>query len=147
MLWCKICPRPCYHQTFENLIWWFQGNVYSNYFAWCRVVQEFCARFVFRHGPLSRYAKLWVGHEPGLLRTFFFRHRPWRKPLVSASSMHHVPWCMSESLTRDGGEDALGIPGAWATQNFCVSGKRPMLCCYFLPPDFPEFTSTTLRLS
>ena len=30
----------------------------------------------------------------------------------------HVPWCMSGSLTRGGGENVPGIPGAWATRNF-----------------------------
>ena len=43
-----------------------------------------------------------------------------RKPLVSDPGMHHgtcvthVPWCMSGSLTRDGGENVPGIPGACA---------------------------------
>ena len=43
-----------------------------------------------------------------------------RKPLVSDPGMHHgtcvthVPWCMSGSLTRGGGENVPGIPGAWA---------------------------------
>ena len=43
-----------------------------------------------------------------------------RKPLVSDPGMHHgtcvthVPWCMSGSLTRGGGENVPGIPGARA---------------------------------
>ena len=43
-----------------------------------------------------------------------------RKPLVSDPGMHHgtcmmhVPWCMSGSLTRGGGENVPGIPGACA---------------------------------
>ena len=47
-----------------------------------------------------------------------------RKPLVSDPGMHHatcvthVPWCMSGSLTRGGGENVPGIPGACATRNF-----------------------------
>ena len=31
--------------------------------------------------------------------------------------MTHVPWCMSESLTRGGGENIPGIPGACASRN------------------------------
>ena len=30
----------------------------------------------------------------------------------------HVPWCMSGSLTRGGGENVPGISGAYATRNF-----------------------------
>ena len=50
----------------------------------------------------------------------FPRRRLQRKPLVSDSGMHHgtcvthVPWCMSGSLTRGGGENVSGIPGACA---------------------------------
>ena len=50
----------------------------------------------------------------------FPRHRLQRKPLVSDPGMHHgtcvthVPWCMSGSLTRGGGENVPGIPGACA---------------------------------
>ena len=54
-----------------------------------------------------------------------------RKPLVSDPGMHHgtcvthVPWCMSGLLTRDGGENVPGIPGACAT---LVSCNEPMDC-------------------
>ena len=54
----------------------------------------------------------------------FPRHRLQRKLLVSDLGMHHgtyathVPWCMSGSLTRGGGEYTAGIPGACATRNF-----------------------------
>ena len=50
----------------------------------------------------------------------FSRRRLQRKPLVSDPGMHHgtcvthVPWCMSGSLTRGGGENVPGIPGACA---------------------------------
>ena len=43
-----------------------------------------------------------------------------RKPLASDPDIHHgtcvthVPWCMSGSLTRGGGENVPGIPGACA---------------------------------
>ena len=50
----------------------------------------------------------------------FPRRRLQRKSLVSDPGMHHgtcvthVPWCMPGSLTRGGGEDFPGIPGACA---------------------------------
>ena len=34
------------------------------------------------------------------------------------SELTHVPWCMSGSLTRAGGENVPGIPDACATRNF-----------------------------
>ena len=55
-------------------------------------------------------------------------HRLQRKPLISDPGMHHgtcmthVPWCMSGSLTRGGGQDVPGIPGACAIHNFAVRG-------------------------
>ena len=59
------------------------------------------------------------------------RHRLQRKPLVSDPDMHHgtcgthVPWCMSGSLTRGGGENVPGIPGAYATRNFKYLASGP----------------------
>ena len=58
-------------------------------------------------------------------------HRLRRKPLVSDSGMHrgtcvtHVPWCMSGSLTRGGGENVPGIPGACATHHFTYLVRGP----------------------
>ena len=49
------------------------------------------------------------------------RRRFQRKPIVCDPGMHHgtcvthVPWCMSGSITRDGGENVPGIPGACAS--------------------------------
>ena len=63
----------------------------------------------------------------------FPRRRFQRKPLVSDPGMHHdtcvthVPWCMSGSLTRGGGENVPGIPGACATRNFMYLVRGP---CY-----------------
>ena len=71
----------------------------------------------------------------------FPRHRLQRKPLVSDPGMHHgtcvthVPWCMSGSLTRGGGENVPGIPGACATSNFAYLVRGP----------WPFFPATTLR--
>ena len=63
-------------------------------------------------------------------------HRLQRKPLVSDPSMHHgtcvthVPWCMSGSLTRGGGENVPGIPGACATHSFTYLARGP---CHAMP--------------
>ena len=70
-------------------------------------------------------------------RERFPRHRLQRKPLVSDPGMHHgtcvthVTWCMSGSLTRVGGENIPGIPGACATRNFTylVRGPLPDVVC------------------
>ena len=64
------------------------------------------------NGPLTRYLKLRVAHALQ------------EKPLVSDPDMHHgtyvthVLWCMSGTLTRSGGENVPGIPGAYATLKF-----------------------------
>ena len=67
-------------------------------------------------------------------RERFPRHRLQRKPLVSDPDMHHgtcvahVPWCMSGSLTRGGGENVPGILGACATHNFAYLVRGPWHC-------------------
>ena len=61
----------------------------------------------------------------------FPRHQLQRKPFVSGPGMHHgtcvthVLWCMSGSLTRFGGENVPGIPGACATLNFMYLARGP----------------------
>ena len=86
------------------------------------------------YGPLARYAKLRAAHAPvmpGILERFS-RHRLQRKPLVSDPGMHHgtcfthVPWCMSGSPTRGGGENVPGIPGSDATRNFAYLVRGPL---------------------
>ena len=53
------------------------------------------------------------------------------KPLINDPDMHHgtcvrhVPWCMSGSLTRGGGENVPGIPGACATRNSRYLARGP----------------------
>ena len=70
-------------------------------------------------------------------RERFPRHRLQRKPLISDPGMHHgtcvthVPWCMSGSLTRSGGENVPGFPGACETRNLMYLVKGPLLCYYF----------------
>ena len=69
-------------------------------------------------------------------RERFPRHRLQRKPL-SDPGMHHgtcvtyVPWWMSGSLTRGGGENVHGIPGACATRNFTYLVRGPWSFLYF----------------
>ena len=64
-------------------------------------------------------------------RERFPRHQLQRKPLVSDPGMHHgtcvthVPWCVSGSLTRDGGKNVPGILGACATRNFAYVVRGP----------------------
>ena len=99
------------------------------------------------HRPLSRYANCGLCMRRAC-RERFPRHRLQRKPLASDPGMHHdtcvthVPWCMSGSLTRDGGENVPGIPGAGETRNFTYLVKGPcrawLLCivsdhvCYYI---------------
>ena len=64
-------------------------------------------------------------------RLTYQRFQTWRKPLVSDPDMHHgtcvrhVSWCMSGSLTRGGGENVPGIPGACITLNFTYLARVP----------------------
>ena len=82
------------------------------------------------NGPLTRYVKLWVAHAPGMPGTFSSATRLHRRPLVCDPDMYHgmcvthVPWCMPGSLTRGGGENVPGIPGACATSNFTVDVRH-----------------------
>ena len=92
----------------------------------------------FPYGPLTRFVQLRVAHAPGMLRNVFPCHRLQRKPLISNPGMHHgtcvthVPWCMSGSLTCDGGENVPGIQAHAQTQ-FYVSGKRPITLGWWPP--------------
>ena len=64
-------------------------------------------------------------------RERFPRHRLQWKPLVSDPELHHgtcvshVSWCMSGPLTRGGGENVPGIPGACATRNITYLVRGP----------------------
>ena len=82
-------------------------------------------------------------------RERFPSHRPKRKPLTSDPGIHHgtcVTWCMSGSLTRDGGET---FPAFWCMRNpqFYVSGKKPMtLLFYCIMSWFQSQTLLNLQL-
>ena len=53
------------------------------------------------------------------------------RQLAIPASMHHgrcvthLPWCMSGSQTRGGGEKVPGIPGACATRKFTYLARGP----------------------
>ena len=78
--------------------------------------------------PDTQNCRLHIRRE---CRERFPRHWLQRKPLVSDPGMHHgtcvthVPWCMSGSLTRGGGENVPGIPGACAARNFAYLVRGP----------------------
>ena len=59
-------------------------------------------------------------------RERFSRHRLQRNPLINDPGIHHGTWCMSGSLTRSGGENVPGIPGAYATRNFTYLARDPL---------------------
>ena len=80
------------------------------------------------HGPLARYAKLWVAHVPGIFSP---------PPRVSDPDMHHgtcvthAPWCMLGSLTsgffwsRWWGKRSRHSR-RMSNPQFYLSGNRPM---------------------
>ena len=86
----------------------------------------------------------------------FPRHRLQGKPLFNDPVMHHgtcatdVPWCMSGSLTRDGGEN---VPGTCATHNFTYLLRDPCILPFSLSVacsltlSSSSWSSTTLDLS
>ena len=97
-----------------------------------------CCYFVYRWSDISCRKELsrWgtmgllpdtktmqVAHAPGIPGTFSPPPIS-KKLLVSDTGMHHGtcvtygPWWMSGSLTRGGGENVPGIPGACATRDF-----------------------------
>ena len=61
----------------------------------------------------------------------FPRHRDQMKPLVSDPRMHHgtcdthVPWCMSQSLTRSGSENVLVFPAQAQSTNLRIWQEAP----------------------
>ena len=65
-------------------------------------------------------------------RERFPRHRLQSKPYLAipacilARASRHVPWCMSGSLTRGGGETVPGIPGACASRSFTYMARGPL---------------------
>ena len=109
------------------------GGICVRLLSWC---QSKC------HGPLTRYVKLRVAHAPEMAGTFSPQQTS--KETASYPGKHrgtcitHVPWCISGSLTRGGGENVTDI-FSWRMRNpqFYVSGKRPAAeCLAHWPPLF-----------
>ena len=75
-------------------------------------------------GPHTRYVKMCVAHAPGIPGTF--SSPPTSTETDSLASRHEsrhvhiVPWCMSGSLARDGGQK---FPGACATRSLAYLVK------------------------
>ena len=88
---------------------------------WCFIIYH--VQYPTSMGLLPDMQNCWLRMRREC-RGRFPRHWLQRKLLVSDPSMHHgtcvthVPWCMSGSLARNGGENVLGIPGPCATRNF-----------------------------
>ena len=74
-------------------------------------------------------------------RERFPRHRFQWKSLVSDPGVHnstcvtYVPWCLFGSLTRDGGENVPGIPGACTTHSFTYLARGPWRWLLLPMPD------------
>ena len=70
---------------------------------WLRLVNLSCSWLApvvwlhyLTHGPLARYAQLWVAHAPG---TFSPSPRVGEPDMHHGTCVTHVPWCMPGSLT------------------------------------------------
>ena len=87
---------------------------------------------IFRRWEWYRYTKIRVAHAPGM-PGMFTPPPTSRKPLFIDPGMHHgtcmmhVPWCVSGSLTRGGGENITRYSRRRRNPQFCVSGMRPMV--------------------
>ena len=84
----------------------------------------------------SRHCCSWASYQilkiaARACRERFPRHRLQRKSLFSDPVMHHgtcvthVTWCMLGLLTRGGGENVPGMPGACATHNIVYLVRGP----------------------
>ena len=107
-------------------------NMLTCNYVYMHSTRSFFTQFRALHGRLTRYAKLWVAHAPGMPVTVSL------PPRVSDPDMHHdtcvtlVPWCMPGSLTSG------FLQSRWQGKRsrdsrrmrnpkFCVSGKRPIV--------------------
>ena len=132
--------EDAYFRLFHSDVTWISMSLKSPTRQFVRKLQNNKGDInALHHGPLTKYVKLRVAHTQGMLGTFS-RHRMQRKPLVSDPGMHHgtcvthVPWCMSGSLTRGGGENVPGIPGACTTRPFTCVARGPLALGEKNPP-------------
>ena len=116
-------------------LWGYRQAMVSSFIA----MVSCCMNCVACMGPLPDTQNCGLHwHALGMPGTF--SPPPISKETASYSDpgMHHgtcvsrVPWCMSGSLTRGGGENVPGIPGACATRDFAylVRGPWNELCNY-----------------
>ena len=88
-----------------------------------------CAKFDPHNMDLLPDTWIWGLCMRRECRERFPRHRLQNKPLTPGmhhdTCVTHVPWCMSGSLTRSGGENVPGIPDACATRNFTHLVRGP----------------------
>ena len=98
--WCIFENRLHCFWTYSSNLQCSYGNKSSR-----QTALKLCFYLQRHHGPLKRYATLRVAHAPGMR-------------MHHGTCVTHVRWCMSGSLTRGGGENVPGIPGACATGNF-----------------------------
>ena len=102
-----------------------------------------CAWTFYQIRKIAGYARA------GNAGKVFSSRRFQRKPLIGDPGMHfgtcvtHVPWCMSASFTRDGGEDVPGIPvacspeilriwqgGTWSAKHWMLPRFATVLCTF-----------------
>ena len=93
--WLPLCSNEHAHGWHCVLLWFSSIHV-------THILQDWLSKLPKRirvHGPLTRYVKLRVAHEPGIPVTFS------QPPRVSDPDMDHgtcvtsVPWCMPGSQT------------------------------------------------
>ena len=83
------------------------------------------------HGPLTRYAKLWVAYATGMPGTFSPPLRVSDPDMHHGTCVMHVPWCISGGLTSyflwsQGWGKRSRHSRCMQNPQFCVSGKRPV---------------------
>ena len=129
---CNACHKFYPHQL--SVLW--HTRIMSCYIPLkvsCHPVITSIHCISLTNGPLTRYAKLWVAHAPGMLGMFSPPPRVSDPDTHHGTCVTHVPWCMLGLLTS-------GFLWSWwqrkwcqhsqrmRNPQFCVSGKRPMLC-------------------
>ena len=107
----------------DGSLWFAKSYLDPNCVYWTRVLYN------LPHGPLTRYAKLWVAHDPGMSGTLSPQQRVSDPDIHHGTSVMHVPWCMPESLTCGFRWSGWSQKRSWYFRRmryskFCVSGKR-----------------------
>ena len=115
-------------------LWWIMNKVVLDNVVFSKLsVLHWLVSVGERFKPTKQWASYQIRKIAGCVcaGNVFPRGRLQTKLLASDPGMHHgtcvthVPWCMSGSLTRCGGETFLAFP-AHAHPQIYVSGKRPI---------------------